>query len=386
MIRRIMEDVLVQRARHFPVVTITGPRQSGKSTLCRMVFPDKPYVNLEAPDMRAFAVEDPRRFLSQFPSGAILDEFQRAPDLASYLQVLVDEDPEHGRWILTGSEHLSVTNSVSQSLAGRSALLNLYPLSWDEVLRFDAAPETLSAALFRGAYPRIHHHQLPPDDWLSAYASLYAERDVRAFGNISDLTSFQRFMQLSAGRTGQLLNMSNLASDTGISQPTAARWFSMLEAGFIAFRLPAFSANIRKRLIRMPKLYFHDVGLAAHLIGIRAVDHVDTHPLRGALFENWVVSEVVKHIANLGLRADLSFYRDTNGVEVDLIVTRGTDRLLLEAKSGMTFHSDMAARPQRVAALLDARLAIVTGGDTSQSRSGYDVVPWTRLGDYLRSW
>jgi len=238
MITRDVEPRLKSLAKQYPAIVLTGPRQSGKSTLCQKVFASRPYTTLESPDVRAFALEDPRGFLKQFPKGAILDEIQNAPQLTSYLQEIIDNDPAPGRWILTGSHNLSVMESTSQSLAGRSAVLHLLPLSRHEVVSFEKHPQTLNETLLTGGYPRILDRQLRPADWLSAYVATYLERDVRALSNIGDLVAFQRFVQLCAGRVAQLLNFSSLANDSGVSQPTAKAWSSVLEASFIAFRLP----------------------------------------------------------------------------------------------------------------------------------------------------
>lgn len=384
MIDRDLAPRLRGAARQFPAVTLTGPRQSGKSTLCRAIFPDLPVSNLEAPDLRAFASEDPRGFLAQFPGGAILDEAQRAPHLPSYLQGIIDADPAPGRWILTGSQNLALLHSVSQSLAGRTAVLHLLPLARSEVRRFERYPENLEESLLAGGYPRIFDRQLDPGDWLGAYVATYLERDVRSVSNIGDLAAFQRFVELCAGRTGQLLNYSSLASDCGVSQPTAKAWLSVLEAGFIAFRLPAFHANPRKRLVKMPKLHFHDTGLACWLLGIRTPDQLHSHPLRGALFESWVASEIVKHRRNHGEAAGLSHYRDRHAAEADVVV-EGPDRLrLVEAKAARTASPGLFAKALRIRDELarpsrPCEVVLVYGGDEAQRRSGAKLVPWTRL-------
>ncbi|MXY07226.1 MAG: ATP-binding protein, partial [Rhodothermaceae bacterium] len=269
MIRRDITESLKRAAEGFPVITITGPRQSGKTTLSRGLFENHAFVSLESPDHRAFALEDPRRFLAQFPNGAIINEVQRAPDLLSYLQGVVDDNPNPGLWILTGSQNLLLLSSISQSLAGRTAIFNLLPLTWPEVTRFSKFPQSLDEALFTGSYPRIFDAGLNPVEWFRAYVSSYVDRDVRMITNVRDLTTFQRFIQLCAGQTAQLLNFSSLAGDCGISQPTAKAWISVLEASFIAFRLQNFSGNVRKRLVRMPKLHFYDSGLVCWLLGIR---------------------------------------------------------------------------------------------------------------------
>lgn len=383
MIDRDLAPRLVAAARSFPVLTITGPRQSGKSTICRQLFPRHPYVNLETPDVRRFALEDPRAFLSQYSGGAVLDEIQRAPELTSYLQPIIDADPAPGRWILTGSQHFALLESVSQSLAGRSAVFNLLPLCRQEVCRFDEPPATLDEALLHGGYPRIFDRQIDPADWLAAYVATYVERDVRQIANVGDLVSFQRFVALCAGRTAQLLNYSSLAADAGISQPTAKAWLSILEASFIAFRLPAWSGNLRKRLVKMPKLHFYDSGLACWLLGIRDNAQLRSHPLRGAIFESWVVAEIAKHRANAGAWAGLYHYRDQNGVEADLLVETGNGLVVVEAKAGATVTSDLLSPARRIAAVLGERASgvpqVVYGGDVRQERGDCRLLPWSDI-------
>ena len=385
MIPRDLAPELTRAATQVPAVTLTGPRQSGKTTLCRAMFPDHPYRTLEALDERAFALQDPRRFLARFPEGAVIDEVQRAPGLLSYLQGIIDEDPTPGRWILTGSQNLALLESVSQSLAGRTEVLHLLPLTWDEITRFDRSPASLEEAMITGGYPRVFDRQLDPSRWLRSYIATYIERDVRTISNIGDLVTFQRFVELCAGRTGQLLNYSSLAGDCGVSQPTAKAWLSVLETSFIAFRLPAFHANLRKRLVKMPKLYFHDTGVVCWLLGIREPGQLRSHPLRGAIFETWVVSEIVKHRANRGETRGLSFYRDRNGAEVDLVIERPGGLTLLEAKSAATPSSSLFRGAGRVrrhfrdGVLPD--VVVVYGGEERQERDAGTLVPWRGVGE-----
>jgi len=390
MIERDLTPRLRAAAKAFPAVTLTGPRQSGKSTLCRALFPDHSYANLEAPDVRDFAATDPRAFLAQFPDGAVLDEVQRTPDLASYLQPLIDADPRPGKWILTGSQNFALLESVSQSLAGRSAVLHLLPLSFAEIVRFDNAPRSLEEVLFTGGYPRIYDQAIPPSDWLSSYVATYIERDVRSISNVGDLVTFQRFVELCAGRTSQLVNYLSLAADCGISQPTAKAWLSILEASFILFRLPAWSGNLRKRLVKMPKMHFHDTGLVCWLLGIRKPEQLRTHPLRGAVFETWVVSEIARHRMNAGERGGLSFYRDQHGVEADLLVETAEGMRIVEAKAGQTVTADMFAPARRIAEALgnvaSLQPTVIYGGDTAQDRSEARVTPWHAIAGEHIGW
>lgn len=387
MIERDLASKLAATAQTWPSITLTGPRQSGKTTLCRALFPQHSYETLEAPDVRAFALEDPRAFLVQFPEGAVLDEIQRAPDLLSYLQGVIDAEPVPGRWILTGSQDLSLLQSVSQSLAGRTALHRLLPLTRRETTRFPQYPETLDESLFAGSYPRVFDRNLDPADWLSSYVATYIERDVRMVKSVGDLATFQRFVTLCAGRTAQLLNYSSLAGDCGITQPTAKAWLGILEASFIVFRLPTLHANIRKRLVKMPKLHFYDTGLVCWLLGIRTPEQLRTHPLRGPIFETWVVSEVAKRRANCGEANGLSFYRDQNGVEADLVVERPSGNVFVEAKSAATASSSLLDGARRVRSYFGPAsercpIVVVYGGDQPQRRGMDTMVPWRELHEF----
>ncbi len=339
-VQRSCEHEVVALADKYPVVTLTGPRQAGKTTLCRMAFKKLPYANLEDPETRAYAEDDPKGFLANYATGAILDEFQRVPDLASYIQVLVDDPAFDGTFVLTGSQNLGVRDTVSQSLAGRTALVELLPFSYSEISAFQESIDT-DTLLYRGFYPRIWARGLTPSRAHADYVGTYIERDVRQLSMVRDLSLFQKFLGLCAGRIGQLLNLEGLGNDCGVAQSTARDWLSLLEASYVAFRLPPYFANISKRLVKTPKLYFYDVGLAAHLIGITEREQLRTHPLRGMLFENLVVVEVMKHFLNTGHRPRLHFYRDSNGNEVDLVLQRGAEWVPIEIKSAATVKSDL---------------------------------------------
>lgn len=383
MIERNLSPRLLNAASQFPAVTVTGPRQSGKSTLCKALFPDHAYLNLERPDLREFALEDPRGFLDTHPEPAIIDEFQHAPQLASWLQVRIDENPQPGRWILTGSQNLAITQSISQSLAGRTAILRLLPLSYSEIERFDGAPGRLEDVLLRGGYPRIHDQSLLAADWLSAYVATYVERDVRAISRVESLTDFQRFLGLCAGRSAQLLNYSALAADSGITQPTAKAWISILEASFLVGTLPPWSGNIRKRLVKSPKLFFLDSGLLCWLLGIRTSEQLLTHPLRGAIFETWAYAEALKAQTLNATHQPMSHYRDQGGLEVDLIIEFGARAELLEFKSSRTFHSSMLKPLNKAASLwpgeVDCSMTVFYGGNQEQRRQNARILPWHQI-------
>ena len=384
MIDREITRRLTTLFQQYPFVTVTGPRQSGKTTLCRAAFPDLQYANLEAPDQREFAESDPRGFLSQLGEGAIIDEVQHVPALLSYLQVLADEIGRNGLFVLTGSEQFRLSDAIGQSLAGRTALLRLLPFSLAERQRTGAS-DAINDIIYSGFYPRILDQGLDPWQALGDYFETYVERDVRRLGEIRNLSGFRLFVRLCAGRVGQLVNLSSLGSDAGVSHTTAREWLTVLETSYIVFRLPPFHANIRKRLVKSPKLYFYDVGLASYLIGIENAKQVVTHPLRGALFENLVVAEALKRRFNRGRQSNLSFFRDSRGLECDLLYQTGLGIGAIEIKSGSTVASDYFHSLNRVAELIPgvSTKAVVYGGAESQSRSDCEVVPLAGLAGVL---
>lgn len=338
MFKRILQPDLVRLSKQYPVVTLTGPRQSGKTTLCRASFPKLPYVNLEDLETRQRAIQDPKGFLAQYPNGAIFDEIQRTPDLPSYIQVIVDDNDFSGKFILTGSQQFEVTNQINQSLAGRTAILKLLPLSYIELEEhFKNHNYTIEDILYTGCYPRVYHKALNPTEALSFYLSTYVERDIRSIINLKDLNTFERFLKLCASQIGQLLNYSKLANDCGVNQNTIKSWLSVLEASAILFQLPPHFKNFRKRLTKSTKLYFYDTGLAAYLLGISNKDQITNHPLKGELFENFIVTEFIKNRFNYVHESNLYFFRDHVGNEVDLILDYGNDLISVEIKSSKTF-------------------------------------------------
>lgn len=378
MIPRTLDETLRRLAQSFPVVAITGPRQSGKTTLARAVFADKPYVSLEDPIERAFAMEDPRGFLARFTKGAVFDEAQRWPDLFSYLQGMVDTERVPGRFVLTGSQQFGLLAGVTQSLAGRVGITRLLPLAFDEL---PAASRQLNidSIMLLGGYPLLHTQPVAASDWFASYVATYIERDVRQVLHVKDMGAFQRFLRLCAGRSGQLLNLSALAGEAGISHSTARAWLSVLESSDLVFLLPPYHRNFGKRLVKTPKLYFLDTGLACWLLGIRSPEVLALHPSRGALFETWVVAEFVKGRFNLGLPADLYFWRDNNGLEADLIFEIGARLQPVEIKSGQTVTRDYVRAGQASGRFAgDEALPpwLIYGGNESYERSGIRVIGW----------
>ena len=382
MIPRFASETVAHLAQEFRVVSITGPRQSGKTTLARAAFPGKPYVNLEAADERAFAVRDPRAFLARFPNGAILDEAQHAPDLFSYIQILVDEDQRPGRFVLTGSQNFLMLEKITQSLAGRTGILRLLPLSLRELIASGRIPASADELLYRGFYPPLYASTNDPSEWYGTYVTTYVERDVRQVTSVQDLGLFQRFLSLCAARTAQLLNLDSLASDCGIAHGTARAWLSVLEASFIVFLLQPHFENLGKRLIKSPKLYFHDPGLAAFLIGVQDVRHMAVHSARPALFETFVVGEFLKQRFNQSRRSNLYFWRDNIGTEIDVLVEDRDGLFPIEIKSGQTFRDDFLANLLKFRKYAGARAGgagLVYGGDESYVRSGVTVRSWRDL-------
>ncbi len=379
MINRTIEPVLKDLAAKYPVVTLTGPRQSGKTTLCRKVFPDAPYANLENPDTREFAATDPRGFLSAYQAGVIIDEIQRVPDLVSYIQGIVDERKMPGQFILTGSRQFEVMDVVNQSLAGRTALLKLLPFSIAEI-RGTTLPESVDLLLLMGFYPRIHDQGLNPTQALGDYYETYVERDVRQLASIHDLGLFQKFVRLCAGRIGQVLNLQSLGNDAGISHTTARAWVTLLEAGYILFLLKPWYRNISKRLIKSPKIYFYDVGLAAWLLGMESELHVSRDPLRGSLFENLALTETLKYRYNRGRKNTLAFYRDSRGNEVDMILESGRDVFPVEVKGGATIATDFfkgLAHFSRLMGGLPYGGGLLYGGRETRQQGPFHIHPVT---------
>ena len=385
LIRRHAEIALLQLASDYPVVAVTGPRQSGKTTLVRKAFPDKSYVSLEDLDERQFATDDPRGFLSRYPDGAILDEVQRCPELFSYLQTRLDQAKKKGLFVLTGSQQFNLLSGITQSLAGRVALIPLLPFALSELQAAKVAPKTLSELFFRGLYPPLYDGHQQAGIWYGNYMRTYIERDVRQMINVQDLSAFQRFVRMCAGRTGQLTNLSALASDCGISHNTAKAWLSVLEASYIVHLLQAHHRNFDKRLVKTPKLYFYDTGLACWLLGIRTPDELDSHAQRGALFETWAIGELLKARYNRGLESNLYFWRDRSGNEVDVLIEEGNKLAPVEIKAGQTVSSDYFRgldRWQAMAKRISGKAWLVYGGDKAQTRLGYNVVPWAEIGSF----
>ena len=393
MIKRFLESYLLRDARHYPVLTLTGPRQSGKTTLARATFPSHRYVSLEQVDQRRFAREDPLGFLAQFHGPVIFDEVQHVPDLLSYIQGAVDEAPSPGRFILTGSHNFLLMSRVSQTLAGRCGILNLMPFSRAELEGQKQAEPDTAAGLFSnrttrlnlwqtlrtGFYPRIHDRQIPPEVWLPDYIHTYIERDVRSLSNIGDLDVFERFLALCAGRAGQLLSYSGLASDCGISVDTARRWISILKTSFILVLLPPHHRNFNKRVVKSPKLYFYDTGVLCQLLGIREATQVVSHPLRGSIFENHVVAEVAKAYLHHRQTPPIFFWRDRTGHEIDLLIEKANLLYPVEIKSGSTMSPDMLDGLlwwAKLAGVPPDAGTLVYGGTEAFTRNKVPIRPW----------
>ena len=386
MIERQAFRLIEQMARGFPVVAMTGPRQSGKTTLARQVFPDKPYFSFEDLETRQRVMADPRQFFALLPKGAVLDEVQRVPELFSYLQGVVDERARMGEFVIAGSQQFGLLGQITQSLAGRVGLVHLLPLSLRELLHAGLAKKTLEETVWAGGYPALfdRRRQLDtPSQWLSAYAATYLERDVRQVLQVSSLSLFQRFLLMCAARTGQLLNLSALAADCGISHTTARSWLMVLQASYVVHLLQPYHQSFGKRLVKMPKLYFMDTGLLCHLLRIDSPQTLATHALRGAIFESWVVSETLKHRWNQGLQADIYFWRDNHGTEVDLLFEHEGKLHAVEIKSGATFSPDWlngCPRWQRYSGAAAAAPVVVYGGRDSYLVNGVHVMAWHMLG------
>jgi len=374
MIRRLLYETADLMLSKYPIITITGPRQSGKTTFAQQLRPNFQYVSLEDPDVRLFAQSDPRGFLETYKNGAILDEVQYVPELFSYLQTYTDQRKRNGEYILTGSQNFLLMERITQSLAGRVAVFAMLPFSFVELKTSELAPEGWLSYLYKGSYPRLYVQDIPPANFYADYLQTYLERDVRQLINVQNFTLFQRFIQLLAGRTGQLLNQSNLGVEVGIDNKTVAAWLSVLETSYIIYRLPPYYNNFSKRIIKAPKIYFYDTGLAAYLLGIRSAQELDMHFARGALFENLVINELLKKRYNLGERPQFYFWNDSQHHEVDLLFDEGLKRHAYEIKIGKTLQPnffDGLRHFEKIAP--DTSLHLVYGGDASQRRTGIEV-------------
>ena len=378
MIIRKAEDEIKVLARQFKAVAVVGPRQSGKTTLVQYVFGHMPYVNLENPDIRRYALEDARGFLSNYPNGAVLDEAQRAPELFSYLQEILDQTNTYGLFIITGSNNFLLQETISQSLAGRVGYLYLLPLSLEEI---GDKVSNINTLLFKGGYPALYNHETDPVKWYANYIRTYVERDVRLLKNINDLIAFERFLRLCAGRIGQLLNMSSLAVEVGVDTKTIGSWISVLESSFIIFKLQPYHENYNKRIVKMPKLYFYDTGLAVALLGIENSSQLALHPFRGNLFENMVVVDFLKRRYNAGKSNNLFFWRNNVGSEIDMLLTNGDIKIPIEIKSGQTVTGDYFRGIQYWNKMTKTEGGfVVYGGDMIQKRSnGITVVPYKEM-------
>ncbi|PIQ47829.1 MAG: AAA family ATPase [Cytophagales bacterium CG12_big_fil_rev_8_21_14_0_65_40_12] len=370
-------------AQSFKAVVITGPRQSGKTTLAKTCFDEKPYVSLENPDTRNFAIEDPRAFLNQYNEGAILDEIQRASHLLSYLQQILDESAARGRFILTGSNNLQLLESVSQSLAGRTGHIHLLPLSIEELKQVPNATSDLNTLLWKGQYPSIQAEFIPPTDWLPSYISTYVERDVRQIKGIENLLLFERFLSLCAGRAGQRVNYNNLAIETGVDNKTIKAWLSVLEASYVIFQLPPYYKNFNKRVVKSPKLYFYDTGLLCNLLRISTPELLAQHPYRGAIFENFVILEAMKNRFNQGQPSNLYYWLDNSGNEIDLLIDNGLNIEAIEIKSGITVNSEYFKNLHFWKKITgQSNGCVIYGGTENQNRSdGFKVTSWLNLGE-----
>ena len=378
MIQRALSEKIKSLANKFQVITLTGPRQSGKTTLVKAVFPDMPYISLEDPDIRQFALDDPRGFLENYPSGAIFDEIQNTPKLFSYIQGIVDANREP-LFILTGSANFLLMEQISQTLAGRSAVLHLLPFSLAE-LKTDAL--SYEYFIYTGQYPRIYDRDIAPSDFYPAYIQTYIDRDVRLLKNIGDTNAFIQFTQLCAGRIGQLLNYASLANDAGISPNTAKAWISVLESSYILYRLQPYYKNFNKRLIKSPKLYFYDTGVACSLLGIREVSQVNLHYMKGALFENLIINELIKHRYNRGIYNMPYFWQDNHGKEIDCILDEGIKSIPIEIKSGKTMTKSYFTNIKYWGELTNTdkdNLYVVYGGEQSMSTGFGELISWRDL-------
>lgn len=376
---RIIESTVLRHIQSRRCLTLIGPRQSGKTTLSRKLFPTFEYFSFESPDTRDLFEFDPRGFLLNIERNSILDEVQKVPELLSYLQEILDNPDDKRKFILTSSNNLKLSHKVSQTLAGRTEILQLLPLQRDEIASEDQK-RSLDESLLFGSYPRIYNEHLNPSDWLGDYLQTYVEKDIRDTVNIMDLRSFNNFLRLLAGRVGQIMSFNSLAGDAGITQPTAKKWTSALETTFICFLLQPHFRNFNKRIVKAPKVYFYDTGLLCYLLRIKKIDQLKVHPLRGAIFENWVISEYYKSYLNRGEEAPLYFWRDQHGHEIDMVIDQGIDLDFYEIKSSMTFQKDFMKNITWLNQLQSTSKGYcIYGGDKGQQVGDTKLISWNCL-------
>jgi predicted AAA+ superfamily ATPase len=385
MLKRTISVELKNLANQYKAIAVLGPRQSGKTTLVKACFGNKPYVSLENPDMRTFAIDDPKGFLKNYPEGAILDEVQRVPQLFSYLQQILDESKTTGLFILTGSNNFLLQENITQSLAGRVGYIQLLPFSVDEL--GEHIPTTVNGILYKGFYPPLYDQAFEVDKWFSNYIRTYVERDVRQLKGIDNLLVFERFLRLCASRVGQLLNKNSLAVEVGVDSKTIESWIGLLEASFIAYRLKPHHKNFNKRLVKMPKIYFYDVGLVSALLGIKNEKQLDLHPLKSNIFENFVIMELLKQEYNYGKSDNLFFWRNNSGHEIDVLIDKGLELIPLEIKAGKTITKEYFK-----GILYWNKLSgnnggyVVYAGDDYQKRSNeIETVPFNKIKQYLKT-
>ncbi len=386
MIQREISKKAIELFKLFPILAITGPRQSGKTTLVKNIFQNMDYVSLEDIDQRSIAVEDPRGFLSNYPNGAIIDEIQRVPDLFSYLQTIVDQTNLPGQFVISGSQNFLLMESISQSLAGRVALLKLLPLSQSELKSAGLLPKLNDKIIYQGNYPAIYSKDIPSELFYPNYINTYIERDVRTLKNIGNLELFHRFLKLCAGRIGQPLNYASLAADTGISLNTAKAWISVLVNSYILFLLPPHYRNFNKRLIKMPKLYFHDTGLVSYLLGIGSYSQIDSHYLLGNLFENYVISDILKQYYAQAKEAPLYFWKDNKQKEIDLLIDKGNHCIPIEIKASKTYnlHAFNNIRYYNKISGNTNKSYVINRVEKSQKISNGEFVSWRALGELFK--
>lgn len=386
MIKRILSTKILKTSKVAPIIGIVGPRQSGKTTLAKEVFPNYTYVNLEQPDTRQYAQNDPKAFLDQYDNHIILDEIQRVPELFSYLQVKTDNDKKMGQYILTGSQHFLMMQSITQSLAGRIAIFNLYPLSYEELSNDNKQKKDIYTQIWYGGYPRLYEQEISPLIWINNYIQTYIDRDVSLISQITNLKTFETFLRVIAGRTGQLINLTSLSNDLGISHNTVKSWVNLLETSGIIYLLQPYFSNISKRLIKSPKLYFTDTGLVCRLLGIENPAQLITHPLYGSIFETHIVIEYIKYYLNRGESPNIYFWRDKKGLEADLFKNiSGSISEIYEIKSSQTIPEDAFSKLKQIQSITDnnSRLNIIYGGSENQSRTNGEIISWSSLHKFL---